>query len=207
MDRENWKNEFIRFIAVIRRILLIIGKRFEQAGILNRSEDVFFLELSEIKPLANGQLDSNIKACVAQRLSQYERNKAVTPPPVIVGRFDPQNYVQPRIDETVTEFKGIAVSPGIVTGKARVILRTEDNSHVEPGEILVAPTTDPAWTPYFVTAAGVVMDMGGVLSHGAIVAREYGIPAVVNVGSASRIIKTGQTVQVDAINGIVTIID
>ncbi len=207
VDRENWKNEFIRLLAVIRRMLLIIGKRFEQAGILNRADDVFFLELSEIEPLANGQPDSNINACVAERLSQYEKNKAVTPPPVVVGRFDPQKYVQPRIDETVTEFKGIAVSPGIVTGKARVILRTEDNSHVEPGEILVAPTTDPAWTPYFLTAAGVVMDMGGVLSHGAIVAREYGIPAVVNVGSASRIIKTGQTVQVDAINGIVTIID
>ncbi len=206
-DRENWKNEFIRLIAALKRILLVLGKRFEQAGILNRTDDVFFLELSEIEQLANGQPNADISARVAERLAQYEQNKAVTPPPVVVGRFDPEKYVQPRIDATVTEFKGIAVSPGIVTGKARVILRTEDNEHVEPGEILVAPTTDPAWTPYFITAAGVVMDMGGVLSHGAIVAREYGIPAVVNVGSASRIIKTGQTVQVDAINGIVTIVD
>ena len=74
-----------------------------------------------------------------------------------------------------------AVSPGIVTGTARVILRTDDNQHVEAGEILVAPFTDPAWTPYFLPVAGVVMDMGGILSHGAIIAREYGITPSVTI--------------------------
>jgi pyruvate,water dikinase len=102
--------------------------------------------------------------------------------------------------------EGIPVSPGIVTGRAKVILRSEDQAQVLPGEILIAPFTDPAWTPYFVTAAGVVMDQGGILSHGSIVAREYGLPAVTNVGSATRVIHTGDLVQVDGNRGRVTIL-
>jgi pyruvate,water dikinase len=85
--------------------------------------------------------------------------------------------------------------------------RTDDGQHVEPGEILVAPVTNPAWTPYFLPAAGVVMDLGGVLSHGTIIAREYGIPAVVNVSPASKIIQTGQTIRVDGDRGTVTILN
>jgi pyruvate,water dikinase len=78
---------------------------------------------------------------------------------------------------------------------------------VQAGEILVAPFTDPGWTPYFVAAAGIVMDMGGMLSHGSIVAREYGIPAVVNVGPATQIIRTGQWIEVDANRGVVRVLD
>jgi phosphoenolpyruvate synthase/pyruvate phosphate dikinase len=92
-----------------------------------------------------------------------------------------------------------------VRGKARVILHTQDG-HVLPGEVLVAPITDPGWTPYFLNAAAIVMDQGGVLSHGSIVAREYGIPCVVNVGPATQIIKTGQTIEVDGDRGLVRII-
>ena len=87
-----------------------------------------------------------------------------------------------------------------------LILRAGDES-VEPGEILVAPFTDPGWTPYFLNAAAIVMDTGGMLSHGSIVAREYGIPCVVNVGPATKIIKTGDTVRVDGKRGVVTIVN
>ncbi len=105
-------------------------------------------------------------------------------------------------------FRGIAVSPGLGTGPARVIHRATTDEIVRPGEILVAPFTDPGWTPYFVTAAGgIVMDMGGLLSHGSIVAREYGIPAVVNVGLATKMIETGQMIQVDGDRGEVRIVD
>jgi pyruvate,water dikinase len=124
-----------------------------------------------------------------------------------VGRYDPQKHVASGIDASVKVLQGIAVSPGIATGKARVITYPNDGQHVEPGEILVAPITNPAWTPYFLPAAGVVMDMGGILSHGAIIAREYGIPAVVNVGPASKIIRTGQLLRVDGDRGTVTILD
>jgi phosphohistidine swiveling domain-containing protein len=207
VDRENWKNEVIRLLTVLRRILLILGFRFQQTGTLAEVDDIFFLELPEIESLAQGRIDPEISGRIADRRAEYERNQAATPPPVVVGRFDPQKYAAQQIDATVRELKGIAVSPGVVTGKAHVILRTEDNHHVQPGEILVAPATDPAWTPYFLTAAGVVMDQGGVLSHGAIIAREYGIPAVVNVGPASQLIRTGQLIRLDATRGTVTILD
>ncbi len=87
-----------------------------------------------------------------------------------------------------------------------MILRVDTDKQVLPGEILVAPFTDPGWTPYFVPAVAIVMDQGGLLSHGSIIAREYGIPAVVNAGSATKIIKTGQKIQVDANHGVVRIL-
>jgi phosphohistidine swiveling domain-containing protein len=207
VDRENWKSEIVRQLAVLRRVLLILGVRFHGSGVLSSRDDVFFLEIPEIESLAQGRIDADVSRRIAERRAEYERNKTFTPPPVVAGRFDPEKHVLPQIDVAVKELKGIAVSPGIVTGKARVILRADDHQHVEPGEILVAPFTDPAWTPYFLPAAGVVMDQGGVLSHGAIIAREYGLPAVVNVGPASRIIRMGQTVCVDGDRGIVTILD
>ena len=100
---------------------------------------------------------------------------------------------------------GISVSPGVVTGPARVILHASDD-YVRPGEILVVPFTDPGWTPYFVNAAGIVTDMGGLLIHGSIIAREYDIPCVVDVGPATKIIKTGQTISVDGNSACVQII-
>jgi phosphoenolpyruvate synthase/pyruvate phosphate dikinase len=94
--------------------------------------------------------------------------------------------------------RGLAVSPGVVRGRARVILRADAEQRVLPGEILVAPFTDPGWMPYFLPAAAIVVDVGGALSHGSIVAREYGIPAVVNVGPATQVIRTGDLIEVDA---------
>jgi pyruvate,water dikinase len=204
-DRENWKNEAVRQVAGFRRILLALGRRLQESGVLTYPDDIFFLKIPEIQPIVNGSADFDVTDCIKTRRAEYKKNCSVTPPPVVVGRFDPDKHVVPEVDADVKVLKGMAVSPGVATGRARVILRTDDNQHVEAGEILVAPFTDPAWTPYFLPAAGVVMDMGGVLSHGAIIAREYGIPAVVNVGPATRIIKTGQMIHVDANQGLVTI--
>ena len=206
-DRENWKNEAVRQVAAFRRILLALGQRLQEKGTLAHRDDIFFLKIPEVQPVVSGTVDFDVAEHIATRRAEYERNCRLTPPPVIVGRFDPDKYVAPQVDTDVKVLHGIAVSPGVVTGAARVILRTDDDQHVEAGEILVAPFTDPAWTPYFLPAAGVVMDMGGILSHGAIIAREYGIPAVVNVGPASKIIKTGQRIRVDADRGTVIILD
>lgn len=131
----------------------------------------------------------------------------MTPPPVVFGRFDPSSPVAPVADANANVLTGIPVFPGTVAGRAKVILRANDHEQVHPGEILVAPFTDPAWTPYFVSAAGVVMDQGGILSHGSIVAREFGLPAVTNVGSATRVIRTGDLLQVDGNRGRVTILE
>jgi rifampicin phosphotransferase len=206
-DRENWKNEAVRLFAGFRRIFLELGERLRQKGVFGQREDIFFLEIAEVEPVVQGRAGFDVQQRIAERRAEYESNKAQTPPAVVVGRYDPQKHIAPRIDASLKVLRGIAVSPGIVTGKARVITHPRDGQHVEPGEILVAPVTNPAWTPYFLPAAGAVMDMGGVLSHGAIIAREYGLPAVVNVGPASKIIRTGQTLRVDGDQGIVTILD
>jgi phosphohistidine swiveling domain-containing protein len=206
-DRENSKNEAVRLTAGYRRLLLELGERLRQQGILQDREDIFFLEAAEVEPVVQGRADFNIKERIAQRRVEYDWNMAQTPPPVVVGRYDPQKHAASKIDTTAKVLKGLAVSPGVVTGKARVILHPDNGQHVEPGEILIAPITNPAWTPYFLPAAGVVMDLGGLLSHGATIAREYGLPAVVNVGPASQIIQTGQMIRVDGDRGVVTILD
>ena len=206
-ERENWKNEAVRHIAALRRILLEVGRRLQQRETLQERDDIFFLELSEIEPVVAGTAGFDVDRRIAERRTEYERNTQLTPPPVVVGRYDPERHRAPEIDGDAKVLKGTAVSPGVATGRARVILRSDDDQQVEAGEILVAPFTDPAWTPYFLPAAAVVMDMGGVLSHGAIIAREYGLPAVANVGAASKIIRTGQTIRVDGDQGTVTVLD
>ena len=203
--RENVKNEAVRAVALVRSLLLETGERLASRGILEEAGDIFFLYLEETKAVLLGEAGSDLKCKVRQRRDEYEKNRAITPPKVIFGRFDPDDFIADEIDEDVEVFTGLAVCPGVVTGPARVMLRSGDG-HVLPGEIMVAPFTDPGWTPHFLTAAGIVMDLGGLLSHGSIVAREYGIPTVVNVGPATRVIRTGQMVQVDGTRGIVRIL-
>ncbi|MGD8499382.1 MAG: PEP/pyruvate-binding domain-containing protein [Phycisphaerales bacterium] len=204
--RENSKSDFARVITVWRNMLLELGKRLQCRGILAGVEDIFFLRLEEIEPVTRGKAKCDIRQVVAQRRAEYEKNKSVTPPKVVIGQFDPDNFTPEAVDTSAEVLNGLAVSSGIVTGKARVILKADTDEQVLPGEILIAPFTDPGWTPYLVPAAAVVMDMGGMLSHGSIVAREYGMPAVVNVGPATRIIKTGQTIQVDGNHGQVKLL-
>jgi pyruvate,water dikinase len=206
VNREEWKNQAVRQIVVLRRVLLTLGRRLNERGTLSNRDDIFFLEVSEIEPVAAGEAGFEARERIGARRKEYETNLALKPPPVVVGKFSPSTPVTPKPDGHLKVLEGIPVSPGIATGRAKVILRSEDQAQVFPGEILIAPFTDPAWTPYFVTAAGVVMDQGGILSHGSIVAREYGLPAVTNVGSATRVIHTGDLVQVDGNRGRVTIL-
>ena len=148
----------------------------------------------------------DVAAVIAARKAEYARHKRLNPPPVVVGRYDSTTAVPVAAGPQMRTLQGLAVSPGIVTGKARVILQDDAAERLEPGEVLVAPYTDPGWTPYFLAAAGVVVDVGGLLSHGSVVAREYGLPAVVNVGVATKLITTGQSIRVDGHRGLVTIL-
>jgi phosphohistidine swiveling domain-containing protein len=204
--RENWKSQGVRYIARFRRILIELGERLYTRDNLASPADFFFLKLEEIEPVTRNRANFDVNKAIGSRRAQYERNKGLTPPPVVVGRFAPDDYAPEVLETDVDVLKGLAVSAGVVKGKARVILRADTDQQVMPGEILVAPFTDPGWTPYFVPAAAIVMDQGGLLSHGSIIAREYGIPAVVNVGPGTKIIKTGQTIQVDGNEGVVTIV-
>ncbi|MFZ2149130.1 MAG: PEP/pyruvate-binding domain-containing protein [Sedimentisphaerales bacterium] len=204
--RENVKSEVIKLMTAMRRMLIELGKRLSEKGVLKNQDDIFFLRLEEIPPVVEDKTDLDIHQIIAARQAEYNKNKSITPPDVVFGKFDPENFVPDTWDEQAQILNGLGVSPGVATGKARVILRADTEEQLLAGEILVAPFTDPGWTPYFVPAAAVVMDEGGVISHGSIVAREYGIPAVVNVGGGTRIIKTGQTIQVDGNSGVVRIL-
>lgn len=208
--RENFKSEAVRVLAVIRRVLLEAGERLVRRGVISEGEDVFFLDLDEVEALCGGTAPHDPAARIASRQAEYRRNLALPLPPVIVGQYRAGERPTPppaSPQPAGTVLQGIAVSPGLVTGPARVILRADDGDQVRPGEILVAPFTDPGWAPYFLTASAIVMDLGGMLSHGSIVAREYGIPAVVNVGPATETIRTGQVLRVDGSRGTVTILE
>jgi pyruvate,water dikinase len=190
----------------MRKLLIGLGKRLSDEGILNKNDDIFFLKIKEIAPIVHGKTDFNINQVIEDRRAEYDRNCSVTPPGIVIGKFDLDNYIPAKIDEDAEILNGFGVSPGKATGRARVILRADTQEQLLAGEILVAPFTDPGWTPYFVPAAAIVMDEGGTISHGSIVAREYGIPAVVNVGDGTKIIKTGQMIEVDGDNGVVRIL-
>ena len=202
--RENMKSEAIRWLAAIRHALLALGRFMVQEGALTSVDDIFFLEYDELADLV-ADPSRDRRGLIAGRRAEHARLEKLTPPPVVVGSWDESPAVWSG-DRNVRTLTGIAVSSGVARGRARVFVSVSSDEHVLPGEILVAPFTDPGWTPYFVPAAGIVVDMGGLLSHGSIIAREYGIPAVVNVGPATRIIETGQIIEVDGDAGEVRII-
>jgi len=203
--RENVKDAGIRVIADTRELLLELGRHLAARGVIAEPDDMFFLRLEEVDPVVSGTAGFDVRARIAERRAEFNCNRALLPPAIIIGPFDPNKHKPDVADSASAEMTGLAVSPGVVTGPARVILHT-GAEQVLPGEILIAPFTDPGWTPYFIPAAGIVMDQGGLLSHGSIVAREYGIPAVVNVGPATKLIKTGQLIEVDGNNGRVRIL-
>jgi pyruvate,water dikinase len=204
--REEMKSQLVRQLAFLHRVLLILGQRLHEQGSLSCRDDIFFLEVSEIEPVTTGSASFDWRGRIELRRREYEKNLKLNPPRVVNGIFDPNAPAWPVANADAKLLEGIPVSPGIVTGPARVILRTDDHEQVLHGEILIAPFTDPAWSPYFITAAGVVMEQGGILSHGSIVAREYGLPAVTNVLSATRVIRTGDLVQVDGNRGHVSVL-
>jgi pyruvate,water dikinase len=199
--RENLKSEAVRALALARALFRETGRRLSERGVLGSPEDIFFLRMEEIHAVSRGRAGFDVPATIAARRAEYERNLTLSPPSVVVGRFDPAVHVAETVDTSARLLTGLAVSPGVATGPARVILRSDSREQVLPGEVLVAPFTDPGWTPHFLNAAAIVMDMGGLLSHGSIVAREYGIPAVVNARTATKIIQTGQLLQVDGGRG------
>jgi pyruvate,water dikinase len=204
--RENVKSQVIKLVVALRKMLLELGRKLHHKGVLKNKDDIFFLRLEELESVVQGKADFDIHRVITARRAEYDKNKAIMPPDVVFGKFDPEKCPPEVIDADVRTLTGLAVSPGVVTGKARVILRADSGQQVLAGEILIAPFTDPGWTPYFIPAAAIVMDQGGLLSHGSIIAREYGLPAVVNVGSATKIIRTGQTIQVDGNRGVVRIL-
>jgi phosphohistidine swiveling domain-containing protein len=198
--REMPKFQIIRAFARGRAILAPVGRELAGAGRIERAEDLWFLSLPEIRRALAGEA---MRQLVATRRSEYEREMRRRHIPRILlsdGTDAEAAFAAPAGDG----LRGTPASPGIARGPARVLLAPE-NARLEPGEVLVAPATDPGWTPLFLTASALVMEMGGMMSHGAVVAREYGIPAVVGVPDATGRIPNGAAVAVDGSAGTVVI--
>lgn len=199
--RELPKFGLVRLVAHARALLLEAGRGLVKQGKLDDANDVFLLDIPELRVVMGGK---DMKDVVAERRLRrvQELGRKHIPRVILSDGTEPE--VSLSRDSDGNGLSGTPACAGIVKGKARVVL-DPIGAKIEPGEILVAPSTDPGWTPLFLTAAGLVMEMGGSMSHGAVVAREYGIPAVVGVPDATKTITTGQVIVVDGGAGRVTI--
>jgi len=202
--REENRYHTVMVIALARRVYLEIGRRFAERGILGKQHDIFFLTNLEVQSLLTGEKD-DFKNIVNERKSERERNSRLHVPDVIAGDVVPE-AAREKAREAKKVFEGYAASPGIVQGRARIIHSPEEFGKFKPGEILVASTTDPMWSTLFPVAKAVVTEMGGILSHAAIVAREYGTPCVVNVRGIIDALEDGDLMEVDGKSGMVRII-
>jgi len=204
--------------VLMRKPALAAGRRLAAADALALPEDVFFLTPQEAQDALRDPAGRDWAELVAERRADWQRRCEMTPPAHAGTPVDPAIAGEPGMgafaeffgspieqDESSNVIVGAAASRGTVTGIARVITRLEESERLQPGEILVCEMTMPAWTPLFAVAAAVVTDSGGVLSHSAIVAREYGLPCVVGTTSGTRRIADGQRITVDGTAGTVTI--
>ena len=214
--RENPKFSLLEVAYEQRRLLLVLADRLVARGVMAARDDVFFLLTDELERLVeqptDGLLAGRTRSRARRRRTQYAIYVEQAPPPVwgvAVGdeTGDAEGEEVDGATASDTVLIGLAASPGVVEGRALVASTPEEGSKLRAGEILVAKFTDPGWTPIFPLAGAVVTDIGGILSHGAIVAREYGIPAVVNVQRGTATIRSGQWLRVDGAAGTVSLLD
>ncbi len=202
--RELPKFAWLFALARMRSELLAAGADLQSRGLLERAGDIMFLDLGEAGRAAAG---ADLRDLVAVRRAEYERERRRRSiPGLLLSDGTIPEALAPRAPAADGALTGLAAAPGHATGRARVVLDPA-GARVEPGEILVAPTTDPGWTPLFLTAGGLVTETGAAIAHGPTVAREYGIPAVICVRDATQLISTGQLITVDGAAGTVRIED
>jgi phosphohistidine swiveling domain-containing protein len=221
-DHSHWID--FRCMYHVHRISLEVGRRFSAAGVVDRPDDVFLLTLHELRETALELPRLNQRSRIAARLAEMEYFRHLPVPPTLGAPppaeaptdpvsvalskfFGPPAVVGPTPTAADhTAIRGSRGSPGKATGPARVLHSLADASRLQPHDVLVVDTTAPPWTPLFATAVAVVSDTGGILSHCAVVAREYGIPAVVGTGNATSRITDGQVIEVDGDAGIVRLL-
>jgi len=201
--RELPKFAWLHAFAEMRRQLLAAGAELHGQGLLHQPDDIMFLDLREALAAAVDGADHHELVAARRAVHEREMRRRNVPGLLLSDGTIPEMLASPAsvADGTLL---GMAAAPGVATGRARVILDPA-GAHVEPGEILVAPTTDPGWTPLFLTAAGLVTETGSPMAHGPTVAREYGIPAVICVRDATRLITTGQLITLDGTSGTVAV--
>ncbi len=201
--REYPKYGMISRYFVYKQALMKEAERLVHANVIHEKEDIYYLTFEELHEVVRTHtLDYQL---VSTRQDEYKVYEKLTPPlimtsdgEIIAGKYKRENLPADTI-------VGMAVSSGVVEGRARVILRVED-AELEDGDILVTSFTDPSWTPWFVSIKGLVTEVGGPMTHGAVIAREYGLPAVVGVDNATKLIKDGQRIRVHGTEGYVEIL-
>jgi phosphoenolpyruvate synthase/pyruvate phosphate dikinase len=201
--REYPKYGMINRYFVYKQALLREAEQLVHAGIIHDREDIYYLSFDELRDVVRtNTLDNQI---INRRKSEYKLFEKLTPPRVmtsdgeiIAGKYARENLPADAI-------VGLPVSAGVVEGRARVILSMED-ADLEDGDILITSFTDPGWTPLFVSIKGLVTEVGGLMTHGAVIAREYGLPAVVGVENATKLIKDGQRIRVHGTDGYIEIL-
>jgi len=204
--RESPKFFAVRTMGVARLAMIEVGKEYVEAGTINRPDDLVFLKLDELETLSRKE-PRNWKSLIADRRANYERElRRRQVPRVLVS--DGRAFYEGVGAETDTGdfITGNPVSAGVVEGVVHVV-HDPRGTQLLPGEILVCPGTDPAWTPLFMAAGGLITEVGGMMTHGSVVAREYGIPAVVGVHQATIRLKDGQKIRVDGTQGKIIVLD
>jgi len=204
--RESPKFFAVRTMGIARQALLEVGEEFAEAGTIDRADDLVFLKMNELESLARKE-SRDWKALIAERRATYQRElRRRQVPRVLVS--DGRAFYEGLGSETDTGdlITGSPVSPGVAEGIVHVVLDPR-GTQLAPGEILVCPGTDPAWTPLFMAAGGLITEVGGMMPHGSVVAREYGIPAVVGVHEATTRLKDGQRIRIDGTAGQIVVLD
>ena len=211
MYREHPKYLVVSSLYIDRKLYLHYGKKMVEEHMIDDIHDVFHFSYDEMLEYEKGALDfESVKSTYLQRKYLYDKNQSVVPPRVICTEHGVLASISNQTKEELASLpanvmKGMATSSGIVEGRA-VVVTDPREGHLESGDILVALATDPSWTPLFVPAGGVVIEIGGPLTHGSIVAREMGIPCVVNVPNLLKRISTGMRIRVDGGKGTVEIL-
>ncbi len=188
---------------VYKQALLEEAERLVQAHVLGEKEDIFYLTFHELHDiLRTHHVDDQL---IRQRKDEFRSYQALTPPRVLTSDGEVIAGTYRRDDLPAGALVGLPVSAGTTEGRARVILDIAQ-ADLEAGDILVTAYTDPSWTPLFVAINGLVTEVGGLMTHGAVIAREYGLPAVVGVEQATQLIRDGQRIRVQGTNGYVEIL-
>jgi phosphoenolpyruvate synthase/pyruvate phosphate dikinase len=201
--REYPKYAMVSRTFVYKQALLDEARRLVEAGVLRDREDIFYLTLPELQEVVRArQVDNQLLEGRKEAFAWYQ---TLTPPRVLTSDGEAVAGAYRRDDLPVGALVGLPVSAGTVEGRARVVLELA-RADLEPGDILVTAYTDPSWTPLFVAIAGLVTEVGGLMTHGAVIAREYGLPAVVGVENATRLIRDGQRIRVHGTDGHVVLL-
>jgi len=204
MFRENQRFYLDHTIYRQRRLFMEYGRRFVERGIIDSEDDIHFLPKEEIFKISRNELTVS-KDTIKQRRREFEMFADRLPPKFLRGDVEFDDSAASERDVLV--IMGTAASPGIAKGRVRIAGSIRDLSDVREGEILVTSNTDPGWTPVFLKLGGLVTETGGLLSHGAIVSREYRIPAVTAVRDATKILKTGQEITINGNDGVISIME